>query len=80
MFQVPESLQRVFSTAGDPVTAQRSTLASEHLDQLLLHYTHQLKHICFIMHKYDSILACFFIDLFFVSSCSHGPLTPFFFL
>jgi hypothetical protein len=29
------SAERVFSTAGDIVTAQRSTLTSEHVDQLL---------------------------------------------
>lgn len=29
------SAERVFSTAGDIVTAQRSTLNSEHVDQLL---------------------------------------------
>ena len=29
------SAERVFSTAGDIVTAQRSTLSSEHVDQLL---------------------------------------------
>ena len=29
------SAERVFSTAGDIVTAQRSTLTAEHVDQLL---------------------------------------------
>lgn len=37
------SAERVFSTAGDIVTAQRSTLASEHVDQLL--FLHKNLHI-----------------------------------
>lgn len=38
------SAERVFSTARDIVTAQRSTLASEHVDQLL--FLHKNLHIC----------------------------------
>ena len=37
------SAERVFSTAGDIVTAQRSTLTAEHVDQLL--FLHKNLHI-----------------------------------
>uniref|UniRef100_A0A3B1JBH7 BED-type domain-containing protein n=1 Tax=Astyanax mexicanus TaxID=7994 RepID=A0A3B1JBH7_ASTMX len=46
--------ERVFSTAGDVVTAQRSCLSSEHVDQLIFLLAHASSDTCEASHRFFS--------------------------